>query len=252
MESWRMYMADIGCKPNEDGKVDVDGFIHYRTAIELKRPLAHELELLGIGFLPKTQKIWAHVKFLIDELYTHRKVITATHTLGPELNLEDLGFLLANLDMTYSRHEIVLYMIQRGHYTQFIKHLMRKFMKLNYGHSPHRFADFLVEGIKPIHLMELEVKDVQKISVPNFIAWLLADHPVSEYDPMYLQLIRFKYQFFRLARRLDQISRHMFVTTFLLHHIRQNFTCTWRVDMTPSFTLFPLVSPPTRCPTTRT
>ena len=66
-ESWRMYMDDAGIATDAYGRLDVDAFVQYRALIEPQQPLARELRMAGLGFLPPLLQQWSMLKVLIAE-----------------------------------------------------------------------------------------------------------------------------------------------------------------------------------------
>jgi hypothetical protein len=100
-EAWRLYMDDLGVKTDMFGRMDKEGFIKYRSRVELSLPLSKELEKLGLPLLPRELAIWQQMKGLIQDIYRHRKLthlgVSHQHSFNPRLDLNDVAFILANL-----------------------------------------------------------------------------------------------------------------------------------------------------------
>jgi len=75
------------------GQLTVDEFIRYRERIELLQPIAPELRLLGLNYLPDYLLEWAKCKRLVEEVLSMREFLKVTNRDEME-KLQGLFFIL--------------------------------------------------------------------------------------------------------------------------------------------------------------
>ena len=98
------------------GMLDADTFVRYRASIELKNPLARDLSLLGLGYLPRDLRTWASMKALITERLSAREKDEGAPFSADEerLTMDDIAYILSCAGVYYSKHELVTQMAQRA------------------------------------------------------------------------------------------------------------------------------------------
>lgn len=98
------------------GMLDADTFVRYRASIELKSPLARDLSLLGLGYLPRDLRTWALMKTLIIERLSARERDEGAPFSPDEerLTMDDIAYILSCAGVCYSKHELFAQMAHRA------------------------------------------------------------------------------------------------------------------------------------------
>lgn len=194
-EAWRMYLADCGVctgrkiwqdssEENElpsvgDGFLCVNGLVRHRMDIELSDGLTTDLRNAGLGYLPRLQVLWGHVKELIEEAFMARK---SDSQENPErLNREDASFILCNAGICYSKAEYFRLMIRRARFEVMSDELLAKALRNNLFLSPNRLGGLFHEGRILMPDDELNLAAISMISPAHLIAWTLAERPQPTY-----------------------------------------------------------------------
>ena len=83
--------------------------LQFREAVELKHPLARELQFLGLGYLPEKLRLWALLKTLIAERMAAREFDTHNKLRSDgRLSLDDTMYVLCCAGICFTREEVNL------------------------------------------------------------------------------------------------------------------------------------------------
>jgi len=176
-ESWQLYMSDAGIQTDALGRLEINSFIKYRELIEPRQPLARELELLKLGFLPKKMKLWSLTKSLIKEVLSFRSAARAEDDRG--LNYEEVQYVLRNVGIAYKRPEFFRVMWERSMMEKLMESLHRRYLKRRYGNRElsTRFTKMLARGVIPTGALQVEMDDLKYVQASQLLAWLFASRP---------------------------------------------------------------------------
>lgn len=236
-------MDDAGVKTDNFGRVDLRGFLSYRSIIEAYQPLEKELETVKLSFLPSELQLWSNLKALIKETIWHRQQMRIQkeknskgvqqpqqeQTQGDKdavagtgvitnpllqdeypLTDEEMSFVLANVGIIYSRRELIRAMVDRTAHEKLIDNLDRRFVRLHLKDAQTKFTSMLYEGKISMSKTPITSTDLTNISIPKFLAWVFARRPSPQMSGLYRALISLKFGIFRRVRWLDAICKTMY------------------------------------------
>ena len=208
-ESWKMYMDDAGIKTDKCGRLGVYEFVRYRELIEMRQPLARELSLAGIGYLPALLKQWALLKVLIAEVLAVRSEARSRDERG--LGYDEIQFVLCNAGIVFTRPEFFNQMLDRAAKEKTMEALLLRHLKRRYAGSPTKYAQILAQGVIPSKALHVEIDDIKYTKPSQLLAWLFTERLEPRLKKgIYRSLIIVKYQAFRAIRYIDQVTRTMF------------------------------------------
>ena len=197
-----MFMADSGYKLDQRGMLNADTFVQYRKDVELKKPLARELDTLGLGYLPERLRLWALVKELIHERISARDPENDKQRNDDRLDLADMSYVLCCAGLCYTKEEIVNQMIIRARYEKTYQELVLNGYRRGYVEDPHRYASILLEGRSALKITPIS-KDFIYSCTPSFLtAWIFSNHVEPRYSKFYQVFLYYKYTLHRLLRRV--------------------------------------------------
>lgn len=78
-DAWYTYMQNEGYKFNSSRQIASDQFMLYREKIEHLQPIAPELRLLGLQYLPQDLLHWASCKTIVQEVLALRDFLKTTN-----------------------------------------------------------------------------------------------------------------------------------------------------------------------------
>lgn len=227
-ESWRMYMKGLGVACDHLGRVNLKEFIKYRAIVEPKQPLARELEVLRLGFLPHTLALWKKINGMIHELLTQKTEPSRKDAVdGRGLAFEDIHYILSNVGITYTFPEYLTHMETRAQLENLHESLHRRFLKLRYHQSPARYSQMLEEGNISQRPIALTIDHMKYTKIQKLISWIFTDRPEpTRKQGLYHDLLVMKYQAHRGIRYWDRVTKLMFSIGFQirLRRIFDDFT----------------------------
>ena len=202
IESWKMFMSDNDYRVDKRGMFNVDTFVKYRKNIELKKPLAKELDTLGLGYLPERLRLWALVKTLIHERLSVRDPENPRQRNDGRLDLEDMSYILCCAGLCYTKGEIVDQMIVRARYEKTYQELVLNGYRRGYVEDPHRYASILLEGRSALKITPITKDFIYSCTPSFFTAWIFSNHVEPRYSKFYRFFLQSKYTTHRLLRRM--------------------------------------------------
>lgn len=203
-ESWRMYMDDAGIATDAYGRLDVEAFVQYRALIEPQQPLARELRMAGLGFLPALLQQWSTLKVLIAEVLAARSEARAQDERG--LGYDEVQFVLCNAGIVYTRPDFFSCMLDRALREKTMEALLLRHIKRGYAGSPTKYTSHLASGVIPSKALRIEIEDLKYIKPSELLAWFFAARPEPKLRTgVYRSLILVKNQAFRAIRYIDQV-----------------------------------------------
>lgn len=215
-ESWRMFMDDAGIKTDEHGRINLENFVKLRELIEMKQPLARELKMVELGFLPPLLKEWSEIKTLVSEVMSVRSEARAQDSRG--LNYDEAQYVLANAGIVFTRPEFFFHMVSRALREKTMESLLLKNLKKRYAGSPSKYAQVLAAGVIPQHKLLVEVDDIKYTKVSQLTAWLYANRPQETKKGLYRNAIICKWRMYRWIRYVDLVTRTMFNLAITMRH----------------------------------
>jgi hypothetical protein len=156
IESWKLYLYDIGIMTIA-GKVNKKDFFKYRLHVEHQRPLEKELLLVKLGTLPHLQQRWIHLKGIIDEVMHLREDTGINENLGDLLDVEDMIYILSNVDVIAPRYDILTLLHRRAIHGRNMDELLRNALTRQIGHDADHFAPLLESGHMPEKFVEMNL-----------------------------------------------------------------------------------------------
>jgi len=225
IQSWKMFLSDMGIKYDEYDRVNIDEFIKFRRIIEPDTPIEKELEKIGIGFLPYYLHIWKNLKEMINEVITHRRRIREQicRMVGPDeehveyqsisklddpLTLDEVSFILTNCGIIYSRVEYIRAMVDRATHGKIMEHLLRRFLfaNLTNDEGEHNVILKTHEPGKNLKHQDTQiyVDDMIYITPKQLTAWFFGSPPNPTCSGIKRMFIDVKYKAYRWIRWIDE------------------------------------------------
>lgn len=231
-ESWKMLVDDIGVKVNENGQMDRDGFVLFRSAIEVNRnrPLEKELELLSLSFLPYELRLWSILKEQIKDVVEHRRRMIKQAKFAAQakggggggvlleelpkeddpLNLQEVQYVLCNSNLLFGRAEYIKAMVDRAAIECITKALDRKFLRYDLSRSDAQSSAILGSGMIPDTPIKVSIQDIKYIKPSQLLAWIFADRPIPAAHSYLQSFIQMKNKMFKNMRILDEYFKAMY------------------------------------------
>lgn len=78
-DAWFTFMNNEGYNFSPSKQLTVDQFVLYRKRMEALQPIAPELRLLGLKYLPDYLIHWSKSKLLIQEVLSLREFLKSTN-----------------------------------------------------------------------------------------------------------------------------------------------------------------------------
>ena len=213
-ESWRMFMDDAGISTDASGRINVDTFVRLRELMEMRQPLARELALVRMSFLPALLRRWSFINILIGEVLSIRSEARSEDVRG--LNYDETQFVLANAGIVFTRPEFFRHMLDRALHEKTMDSLLLRILKRRYASSPSKYTDILASGVIPMRKLEVLIDDIKYTKPSHLLSWLFAQRPQETKKGMYRDLILAKWRSFRFIRYVDHVTRNMFNMAILL------------------------------------
>lgn len=216
--AWKIYMDDLGVKTDSAGKVNREGFNEYRKVIELEQPLAAELRILGLSYLPKLQSQWRVINAMIQDVYHHRQISGTNRDIGNMLDLDDVAYVLGNADIIFTRREFILNMLNRAPFELVMGELLRKSFRRYFAHSNEVFAHLMTDNdtVASQHSSshaeapKVRVKSIKYIAPSQLVSWLFGRSPAPACTGTYRQLISLKHALYQAWRKIDSWTKMLF------------------------------------------
>jgi hypothetical protein len=214
-ESWCMFMKDLGIKSDRYGRVNLKEFIKYRRLVEMRRPLAKELGIVKLGYLPPTLSLWSKLKTIVKERLEDLSEAKRANVIERGFTFDDIHYLLSNVGITYTYPEYLENMLARASLENLHESLQNKFMKARYAQANSTYSDALAKGAIPQHTIKLEIDHMKYTKIQKLLSWLFADRPLPKnQNGLYHDLIRFKYMMYRKIRYTERLSKWLFAVGY--------------------------------------
>ncbi len=211
-ESWRMYMKDLGVQCDRLGRVNLKEFTKYRAIVEPKQPLARELDIVRLGYLPQKLALWRDINLIMKEVLEDLPERSRREAEeGRGLAFEDVQYILCNLGITYTRPEFLALMEGRAQLENLHESLTQRFLKQRYQQSPARFASMLESGNISQRAILLTVDHMKYTKLHKLSSWIFSDRPAPKCtEGLYHDLLVGKYRAHRQIRFWDKVTKVMF------------------------------------------
>ena len=114
--------------------------------MEPKQPLANELNIVGLGYLPHTLALWRDINEVVRDALVGKTAQARRDAETKGLTFDDIHYILCNVGITYSYPEFLRHMETRAQLENMHETLHRRFLKLRYQASPARYSTMLEDG----------------------------------------------------------------------------------------------------------